>query len=64
MFLVIDQTSQAREKLFSDPTWHHDYLPFLGNSEFLIAGEELFFGSRSRVVTSQLCVLPNSKKQK
>ncbi|KAJ5095774.1 hypothetical protein NUU61_005130 [Penicillium alfredii] len=51
---VPPSTILAREKLFRDSSWHHDYLFFLGAQGLLKAGEELFFGPQSSAITSQL----------
>lgn len=41
--------SQAKEKMFSDPNWHHEYrASHLGTQNFRAASNRLFFGANSR----------------
>ncbi|QMW30599.1 hypothetical protein G4B84_005980 [Aspergillus flavus NRRL3357] len=46
---VLPSVKQAKEKMFNDPNWHHEYrASHLGTQNFRDASNRLFFGANSR----------------
>ncbi|KAL2847863.1 pyridoxal phosphate-dependent transferase [Aspergillus pseudoustus] len=51
---VLPSVKKAKENIFADPSWHHEYREsFIGNKSFREASDRLFFGDKSPVARNK-----------